>query len=1325
MKRLAPWLRWIGVAVLVLVGLGGAVELLLRSDWFERQLLARVSAELERAVGEASIGALRFDRPRLAVELDDLRIRGAGDGTGPALLEVPRVRLGLGVESLLGGRVRLRTLRFERPRVFLHTAPDGTTNLPSLDGGLPTSPRLNLAAGRAVIEEGVVEWDGERYDVSLTAEGVGLTAMPSDGEALCYDVEASSRAADWRIRDAAGRADVLALDALACGDRLDIREARVESDGATLVARGQARSFDALEAELDYELRAPLALLNEALPDDWRMAGMVESAGRVAAQGAFAEWEVTGQATLAGGRATAPTGVIGDIGARTSYRFDPRRASLTSLEVAALGGSLRGDVEIDEPFGARRTRFEGRLAGVRLRALTEAFSRSPLPWSSVVAGAIRLTASRVEPPTAEAELGFEAPAGADQAMLGEAALAYDGGSGAVRIDRLALRSGEASLTAAGSAGGPGGARIELAAEVSSPDDWLPLLESFGVETGDWPVRFDGPVRVAGALSGPLVRDPSRAAFDGRLEARSLELLRYRWESLETPVSARSDALRLDGAELRSPGGGRATLTLDVEPEADAPLTEARVAGEIRGSRLDARRILAAASLPEYIEGRIGGTATIGGRVGSLEVDADVVVEDGEAFDQTFDRLELRGHASADALEARSLSLVSGDGRMQGSGRFSYADRAFRTQLRGAGWRAERLSVLRAFAERVEGRLELDLTAEGVAAAAGSGRLLERIQADGRWRLSDLRLAGRPMGEWSGAVTGRGDAATVGLAGAPFGGRAEGSSTLSFADGRFGGRVSFNDVDLAALAVVAGREVEGLQGAVDGSADFAGELDRPDALTAEGVFDRLELALAEIPGARRGYQVWNPFPMYWSFAERTLELQHMRLQGEDTDFEVDGDVVLGEDAQLDVTLDGELNLALLGTLYPDWQTAGRSTINVKLTGDVADPNLAGAVMLRDGSLRSEDFPNGLSAIEGEIELAGRQVEIEQITAVSGGGRLSLSGVADFSGGGYEFRLNAEAERVRMRYPENLSSVVDGSLVYTGADGRSLLTGEIQVSRLAPSPEVGLGELLASLREPIRTPPSSPLLRNLQFNVHVASQPNMEVETAMMRNVSALIDLRLVGAVTSPSLLGRVVVNEGSINFHGSRYTINRGEIQFLNPFRIEPSLDFEIETRIRDVDIALVLSGPARKLNVSYRSDPPLSFSDLVNLVAVGRDPTFDPLLASQQRVQQQSLFQTGANNVFSNAVERPVSPGLQRFFGVSRLKVDPEVGGAEANPAARISTEQPITNEVTLIYTYDLSSAQRQTFRLEYAPDKRWTFTLTRDQNGLVGSDVIYKKRLR
>ena len=127
---------------------------------------------------------------------------------------------------------------------------------------------------------------------------------------------------------------------------------------------------------------------------------------------------------------------------------------------------------------------------------------------------------------------------------------------------------------------------------------------------------------------------------------------------------------------------------------------------------------------------------------------------------------------------------------------------------------------------------------------------------------------------------------------------------------------------------------------------------------------------------------------------------------------------------------------------------------------------------------------------------------------------------------------------------------------------------------------------------------------------------------------------------------------------------------------------------------------------------------------MGKEPTVDPSIASQRRIQQQSLVQTGADALLSQALAEPVNRRLQRFFGVSRIKVDPQIGGLEANPNPRISTEQQIGDDVTLIYSYDLSSAQQQSVRIEWNPDRRWSFLITRDQNGLVGSDVLFKVRL-
>ena len=139
----------------------------------------------------------------------------------------------------------------------------------------------------------------------------------------------------------------------------------------------------------------------------------------------------------------------------------------------------------------------------------------------------------------------------------------------------------------------------------------------------------------------------------------------------------------------------------------------------------------------------------------------------------------------------------------------------------------------------------------------------------------------------------------------------------------------------------------------------------------------------------------------------------------------------------------------------------------------------------------------------------------------------------------------------------------------------------------------------------------------------------------------------------------------------------------------------------------------------------MQFNELISLIAIRRTPSLDPVFAAQQTIEQQHLLQAGANAVLANALSRPATGRLSRFFGASRLRVDPQAGGAESDTSARIATEQQITNDLTLLYSYNLSSSQQQAVRIEWTPNKKWSIIFTRDENGLVGGDFLYKKRLR
>jgi translocation and assembly module TamB len=88
-----------------------------------------------------------------------------------------------------------------------------------------------------------------------------------------------------------------------------------------------------------------------------------------------------------------------------------------------------------------------------------------------------------------------------------------------------------------------------------------------------------------------------------------------------------------------------------------------------------------------------------------------------------------------------------------------------------------------------------------------------------------------------------------------------------------------------------------------------------------------------------------------------------------------------------------------------------------------------------------------------------------------------------------------------------------------------------------------------------------------------------------------------------------------------------------------------------------------------------------------------------------------------------VSSRVQRLFGVSRLKIDPNVGGALSAGLARVTVEQQVSNKLTLTYITNLNQSAQQIIQFEYNLNKDVSIVGIRDQTGVVSIDVLFRKR--
>jgi translocation and assembly module TamB len=94
-------------------------------------------------------------------------------------------------------------------------------------------------------------------------------------------------------------------------------------------------------------------------------------------------------------------------------------------------------------------------------------------------------------------------------------------------------------------------------------------------------------------------------------------------------------------------------------------------------------------------------------------------------------------------------------------------------------------------------------------------------------------------------------------------------------------------------------------------------------------------------------------------------------------------------------------------------------------------------------------------------------------------------------------------------------------------------------------------------------------------------------------------------------------------------------------------------------------------------------------------------------------------------ISSPVSGRLQRFFGISKVRIDPTLPGITNNPQARLTLEQQVTPEITFTYITNVSNANPQVVSVEWAVSKKFSVLAQREENGLFGLDFFYKKQFK
>jgi outer membrane protein assembly complex protein YaeT len=465
----------------------------------------------------------------------------------------------------------------------------------------------------------------------------------------------------------------------------------------------------------------------------------------------------------------------------------------------------------------------------------------------------------------------------------------------------------------------------------------------------------------------------------------------------------------------------------------------------------------------------------------------------------------------------------------------------------------------------------------------------------------------------------------------------------------------------------------MTGAVSATIDAAIEAPSLTGLRGTVVLDEATLTLDGVPIEQRA-------PSRFMLADGRLSAADVEWLAGGSPLRLSGGVQLdGDEVALDLELSGRADLRILSALEPSMASDGGADLDVRIGGTPAAPLLSGRITLDGAELALREPQVVLSDVSGRIDLDGERMTFQEITGEANGGRMVVVGglthrAFELTGGTVILQLQGAA----FEFPAGLQSEVDALLQFAPEAAGPRLFGDVRVLRSGYLAPISLPALAAGGRgaaRPIRVEPS--YLDTIRLNVAVETVTDMVVDNNYGR-FEAGAQLRLVGTIATPGLVGRATLREGGQVFlAGNTFRVERGSISFIGQTAIEPDFDIEIRTIASGQDVTVTLSGTLDRLETDVRSsDPNLATDELVSLLLGGTGAGFGG--ADALRLFSAELLGATGRAFGLDSLR------LERGLADEELRADPGQIADQTDPSARLTLSKRIRPDVEVIFSQNL-----------------------------------------
>ena len=1039
--------------------------------------------------------------------------------------------------------------------------------------------------------------------------------------------------------------------------------------------------------------------------------------------------------------------ILHDVDGSSKVRITPSELLLTEMSgFLPGGGSAAGELRFADWLGdATRATLTSTVTRIPLRTImevTETGGYGDLGFDTAVTGPVLVEwvgqpVNVGETVIVDGQLVFQ-PTGVvrkgalnNVPVSGVADARYEGKHEVVNIRHTSLQTPGSTTEATGVLGVEDGdplTNLKVDTTIRDLGEFDQLLQTLGFEengrkgTAAIPVVLHGGVVFHGTAMGPAHDLDVKGHVQGsQIEVKLGSGLGIGEDTLvdsavgdaeysyDEGLAIANSTIRRGGAVLNVAGSLRPRKTVTRRGAVDYVWDEGTsVDATLRLANAEAADVLQMAGEQQKIAvtGKIAASATVRGTLGNMDGTGRVSLAKGVAYGEPYDSAAAELAVRGQEIDASNVLLTMHGARIAGEGGYDVRSGHLHGHIEGDGLLLSKFRTIAKASPNADGTLTLVADANGT---------MEQPGLKATAKLAGVTLDGKPLGEIAAQAHSEGSELFYAVQSTLVGAKVDGSGqTRLTGDYETQDRLAFSGFDVGtALALFSPGRIKA-QSSIGGVVTVSGPLKKPTGLSGAAELNDFDVKL-------QGVELKAAEPLRVSLKNGMATLEQVHIVGEDTNMQASGTVqAFGATdpagGRLDVKASGSVSVAVAHTFDPDILSSGRVEFTVAAGGRTGKPSLTGRVQFDAVNAAMDGIPNGLSSLNGTLVFNEDRLEVENLTAMTGGGQLKIGGFLTYRNGVYA-DLTATGDVVRVRLA-GLSATGNTNLRLQGGPESLLLSGNVLVTRFGVGPEVDFASFAAA--GAVSSPPDPNAASNkVRLDVHVTSSPQLDFQNSYAK-LAGTADLTVRGTVAEPTILGRIQITDGSATFAGTKYELQRGDINFSNPVRIDPTIDVNATARVETYDITVGLQGTMSNLKANYRSDPPLSEADIFALLALGRTQ-------EEAQLYQEQEVQAGANPTNSallgGALNETVSNRIGKLFGGGSVKIDPAFVGTLGNSAARITVQQQVNRQLSVTYATNVNYTAQQLLQAQYDLTPNESIVATRDESGVYS--VVFKIRKR